>query len=270
MSGESACTMSLRHYVSSGNLEVLKRYVENCSHQVDFNEKDCWGCTPLLDASSRGYTDIVHYLQEKGARLKVKDSSNSSALNIAAQHGHLELCEYLVEQGLGINEPDKNGNTAFLLACANNFESVAMYLAVNGADVEVTDQSGNTAIDYAYRHGFGEKIDPEPSKRIHPHQLHLSQVYLKKTPHSSPSPKKRPSTASPVKYRIKPSSPDRHSPGRANLFGSLSRNSKVHGSPTSADSWNFCVHLVGMNEFICVCMCAFMYKFVYMCMFGIS
>ena len=168
--------MSLFSAVRNGNLDAITRIftlaaAPDSSISVDANERDFHGCTPLMEASSRGSFRIVKLLKSKGARINVKDKRGNTALMFAAERGNLQVVKFLVEGGAKIDMTDNNGNTAFLLACAKGHKDVALYLKEKGTMLKVASCIGISAIDHAYRHGFGKDIDEEPSKRLNPKEL---------------------------------------------------------------------------------------------------
>ncbi len=138
---------------------------------IDVNEKDIHGCTPLMEASSRGILSIVKLLKSKGARVNVKDKQFNTALILAAERGHFRIVKFLIDAGAKVDAKDKNGNTAFLLACAKGYEETALYLKEKGAEPKVESCIGISAVDHAYRYRFGEKVDPEPEERLSPKKL---------------------------------------------------------------------------------------------------
>ena len=166
--------MSLLSACRNGNLHTIARIFQDAADDklsVDVNEKDYYGCTPLMEASSRGYLSIVKLLKSKGARVNVKDKECNTALSLAAERGHFQVVKLLVEGGAKIDVTDKNGNTAFLLACAKGHKDIALYLNEKGAKPKVVSSIGISALDHAYRHGFGKEVDPEPEKRLNPEKL---------------------------------------------------------------------------------------------------
>ena len=58
-----------------GKLEVIK-YVLNECELKNLSPIDRWGNTPLDDASKRGFTEVVNFLREKGAKTYNELESN--------------------------------------------------------------------------------------------------------------------------------------------------------------------------------------------------
>jgi ankyrin repeat protein len=52
-----------------------------------------------MAACQEGHLDIVKLLIEKGADVKAKDNSGSTALMIASKNGHTQIVEFLKAHG---------------------------------------------------------------------------------------------------------------------------------------------------------------------------
>ncbi len=65
--------------IVSGDLELVRYLVEEKGLDVNETRRKS-GFTPLMQAASYGYTDIVRYLLEKGADIHARDSSNLTVL----------------------------------------------------------------------------------------------------------------------------------------------------------------------------------------------
>jgi formylglycine-generating enzyme required for sulfatase activity len=74
------------------------------------------GNTALINAASRGHTDIVRLLIQGGAELNGKDRDGFNALMWAAYRGHADTVEELVRAGANINETNNEGKTALQLS----------------------------------------------------------------------------------------------------------------------------------------------------------
>ena len=87
--------------IVTGSLELVKYLVEE--KQMDVNQtKRKSGFTPLMQAASYGYTDIVDFLLEKGADIHARDNSGLNVLEYTKKlqrknmQKHLEA--YLAKQ----------------------------------------------------------------------------------------------------------------------------------------------------------------------------
>ena len=78
--------------------------------------------TCLMEASEKGYFDIVQYLLENGADTVITDIKGQSALHMTAENGHLSITKLLVDSGMTMTK-DNDGLTPLMLA-ANNCKTV--------------------------------------------------------------------------------------------------------------------------------------------------
>jgi len=70
----------------------------------------------LLNAASRGQTDQVRTLLEKGAPREAKDKDGRTALMLAAQHGYTDTVSLLLSKGADAGARDTEGFKAYGLA----------------------------------------------------------------------------------------------------------------------------------------------------------
>jgi ankyrin repeat protein len=72
--------------------------------------------TPLHLASSRGHTDVVKLIVEKGARIDNRDNADLTALHLACMNGHLGVVEVLLQNGgnlVGVTESETSSKFSF-------------------------------------------------------------------------------------------------------------------------------------------------------------
>ena len=69
-----------------------------------------------------GHLDIVKYLVERGANIRVDDDSS---LRYASYNGHLDVVKYLVESGADVHV---NGDEPLRIATDNGHTEVVNYL----------------------------------------------------------------------------------------------------------------------------------------------
>ncbi len=65
--------------IVSGSLELVRFLVEEKGMDVNSTKRKS-GFTPLMQAASYGYTDIVDFLLEKGADIHARDNNNLNVL----------------------------------------------------------------------------------------------------------------------------------------------------------------------------------------------
>ena len=94
------------------------------------------GATPVHDAASYGYTETVKTLAGLGAILEAAGGPEmDTPLATAAYHGYMDVVEYLVEQGVDLNMRDRDNKTALFWAIWSNYPHVIRVLMENGATV---------------------------------------------------------------------------------------------------------------------------------------
>ncbi|CAG9333829.1 unnamed protein product [Blepharisma stoltei] len=99
----------------------------------DLNVKNQYGWTPLIAAASRGYTDIIKYLCEKGALIDEKDSTGKTALHFAVINGQKEAAFELIGQNADISAPCIQKLTPLDYARWKKKNQIAMILESVGA-----------------------------------------------------------------------------------------------------------------------------------------
>ncbi len=101
--------------VLQGNLELVKKIVKSGSN---LNEKDPYGSTPLIIASTFGKVAIAKLLIEEGADLSIANNQGSTPLHIAAFFCHEEIAEHLLNKGADKSLRNNDGATAYDIVAA--------------------------------------------------------------------------------------------------------------------------------------------------------
>ena len=70
-------------------------------------------CTPLIFATKNNNLEMVKYLIENKANVKLKDYLGRSALHYGARDGNLKIVKYLVEHGANILDEANDGRNAY-------------------------------------------------------------------------------------------------------------------------------------------------------------
>jgi ankyrin repeat protein len=107
---------------------------------ADVNEKNIYGTTPLIYASSRERVDVVKVLLKNGAYVNVNSPVVGTALMMASSLGNVELVKLLISKGADLNtkgtdyfDRKKAKKTALQLAKENNQREVVKILKKHGA-----------------------------------------------------------------------------------------------------------------------------------------
>jgi uncharacterized protein len=69
-----------------------------------------------MDASRRGYLDIVRLLLENGADSDACDRNDSTPLMLASRGGHLDIVRVLLENGAAIDSCNYDNSTPLVFA----------------------------------------------------------------------------------------------------------------------------------------------------------
>jgi len=75
----------------------------------------------LGSASSRGFTDTVQLLLDKGADVNTKDSDEETALFKASKFGNPDIVQILIDAGADVNAQNKIKSTALIVASARGY-----------------------------------------------------------------------------------------------------------------------------------------------------
>lgn len=134
------------HAVHSGNLEMLKKAVEqgatiNCRFRKD----------SLLHIAIRyGHNDIVEYLVDRGANVNaVNTMLENRPLDEAASHGHLKIVIKLFKHGADINTIDQQEDTPLHGAAFNGYGDIVEWLIEHGAAFDTQNKFNDTPLDRA-------------------------------------------------------------------------------------------------------------------------
>jgi len=138
-----ACSISKQFATQEEIKEIVEFFIHE---QLDINQIDKDGFTPLMEAIKKQYYDIAIMLINHGADPNIgADNYQKTPLHLAASKNHPELCRLIIEKGGDVNKKSKRGRTPLNLT--ENI-LVTNYLLDAGADVNATDDKGNTAFHY--------------------------------------------------------------------------------------------------------------------------
>ena len=107
-----------------------------------------WGKTSLMEASIRGFIDVVKALLDAHADVNARDDYGETALMFAAGKGHAEVVGLLLKAGAAVSAHTRTGTTPLILASKRGYLAVVTTLLEAGADVNARD-SGGTALTFA-------------------------------------------------------------------------------------------------------------------------
>ena len=127
---------------------------------VNVNEKNYAGITPLTIAAEKGNMEIIKMLVEDGKAV-VNDPSSYGVtpLIAAAEAGNDKVVEYLIAQGADVTAKDDLGKTALIYAIGfDNPKLISSLIKLDNKAVNLPDNSGNTPLIYAAQKGLVNNI----------------------------------------------------------------------------------------------------------------
>ena len=117
------------------------------------------GSSPMFEAISGGYTDVIELLIEKeelDINATYQNELHMTALMVAADKGALELVRCLLQRpDIEVNQKDIRGATALILAVEKGCDSIVSLLLEYGKiEVDASKDHGVPALMIAAREGF--------------------------------------------------------------------------------------------------------------------
>ncbi len=118
-----------------GNMEIIKMLVEDGKAVV--NDPSSYGVTPLIAAAAAGNDKVVEYLVAQGADVTAKDDLGKTALIYAIGFDNPKLISSLIKlDNKAVNLPDNSGNTPLIYAAQKGLVNNIKLLLANGAKVD--------------------------------------------------------------------------------------------------------------------------------------
>lgn len=92
-------------------------------------------CTPLIEAASNGFLDIVKLLLQHGANVNAQSSAGNTALHRSSGSGYDDVVELLIQHNADLEHQNENGHTPLMDAASNGHVKVAKLLLDAGAGI---------------------------------------------------------------------------------------------------------------------------------------
>jgi len=131
-----------------GSIDVVKQLIKH--GEVDVNVQDEFGMTPMYDAASWGYYDIIEILAKAGADPDIATVYGATPVHAAASYGYTDTVKALADVGADLNK--KGGlddDTPLIVAAYYGYRDVVKLLLEQGVDVNARDSLGKTALYWA-------------------------------------------------------------------------------------------------------------------------
>ena len=119
------------------------------SKNVDLEERDDNGNTPLYNATIFDNTSLMKKLIDAGANINSKNRREQTPLHRAAGHKKIETVRLLVSEGASLESKDKFGYTPLHRAVYYGKGDVIKYLIESGADVNAVTKRGSSVFALA-------------------------------------------------------------------------------------------------------------------------
>ncbi|XP_071112675.1 ankyrin-2-like [Haliotis cracherodii] len=127
-----------------GSLEMVE-YLISTFPTIDINKCGPKNRTPVMTACFHGHTDIVEYLQSKGADILARDKFEQTCLHVACRSDHVEIAERLLEI-IPIDDIDCNGMTPLMFAVKSKCFDLVDFLVEHGANMNIRNNHGQTTL----------------------------------------------------------------------------------------------------------------------------
>ena len=85
------------------DLDNLIELMDTPGFDVNYQNPDKWGYTPLMMAAIKDRADVAEELVKRGATLKNPNSKMDTYINVAAQKGSVNMVNFLLSQGVNFN-----------------------------------------------------------------------------------------------------------------------------------------------------------------------
>ncbi len=137
-----------------GNMDIIRLLVEN--GKADINAKSSYGVTPLIAATAAGQAEVVQYLIKHGADSTAKDDLGKTALTYASNFDNAKtLSDLIALDKTSLNIPDNAGNTPLIYSAQRGYLANVKTLLSNGANVNYRNPaSGLSALSAAAAEGY--------------------------------------------------------------------------------------------------------------------
>ena len=141
-----------------GNMEIIQMLVEDGKAVV--NDISSYGITPLISAAAAGNGQVVEYLIAHGADVTAKDDLGKTALLYAVGYDNPKLIASLIKQdNKAVNLPDNSGNTPLIYAAQKGLDGNIKQLLANGANANYRNPAtGLSALAAAAAEGHSSTL----------------------------------------------------------------------------------------------------------------
>ncbi|KAK3095975.1 hypothetical protein FSP39_021528 [Pinctada imbricata] len=119
-------------------VEDVVKVLDTGDVSTDVNDK--YGFSALMQASQKGYLEIMEVLLEKGADVHLQNDAGKTALMLACFAGQFEAVKLLRQHGAKYDDYDRGGSTAMHWAVDGGNVRLLDWMIKDGADVNIRDR----------------------------------------------------------------------------------------------------------------------------------
>lgn len=105
--GDGKGWTALHHAAEFGRLDVIKVLQEVMEMDLDVDPDDNYGWTPLFNAATNNYVDVMRHLLRSGAHINEVSTRGRSALHASASAGHTDAVRCLLNEGADVTLTDE-------------------------------------------------------------------------------------------------------------------------------------------------------------------
>ncbi len=150
----------------NGIVEIVRMLI---GAKADLNVKDNRGCTPLHWAAEQGRVEVTRMLIDAGADLNVKDKVDGAPLHFATYYGKVEIARMLIDAGADVDAQDNGDWTPLHIAAYDGRVKIVRMLLDAGARKDIRDEEGRLPYDLTNNQELKKLLKPNLSESFDSH-----------------------------------------------------------------------------------------------------
>ena len=146
------CNYTLITACNTSNSEMVDYLLTKKNINININEQDFDGNTPLIIASTDREDDITQMLLENAnidVNIQNKKGYTCLMLYCDNEDENEDIIDLILDKNVNINLKNEDGNTALLIACENGCSDIVeKLLDIDEIDINASNNKGNTPLIY--------------------------------------------------------------------------------------------------------------------------
>lgn len=168
--------------IRDSNINYIKKNIRN----IDVNESDKDGITPLIFASLRGENQLVELFINNGSCINAQDVTGSTALIWACMRKNLDVIKILLKHNADVNLHDTHGHTALRWVCIYRNINILKLFIDYGVVTEINNVDWYLSIRECLRHSpimlkMLISINHMPMSSVHYYKVLALNTYASNT-----------------------------------------------------------------------------------------